>query len=383
MQNEYDLIIVGTGSVGAAAGYYAAKRGLKVLEIDAGVPPHADGSHHGMTRIIRHAYGEGASYVPMVLRAQQLWGELDSQVPEQIFHQTGVLNVGPRTSPFLKNVLSSARKYDLPVEKLTADQIRQRWPEMAVPDHFAAAFETDSGYLMSELAIKHYVRLARELGAVQQFNSLVRDVSTLADGRVSVTTNQGEFVGRQVLVSAGTWAKELLPDLPIQPVRKVFAWFDAATDLAEENKFPAFTVELDSGEQYYGFPADGKTIKIGHHQGGQVISNRAGRVPFDQLAADFEDVSPFTDMLAGVGRLDHGASCTYDMSSDGDFIIDWVPNQPAIQVVTGLSGHGFKFASVLGEIVVQRVLGEEVPFDLRSLRLNRFSADEYSPKVEC
>jgi sarcosine oxidase/N-methyl-L-tryptophan oxidase len=375
MREIYDLIIVGTGSVGSAAGYQAAKRGLKVLEIDAGVPPHTGGSHHGQTRIIRHAYGEGASYVPMVLRAQELWAELDEQSAETIFHQTGVLNVGPKTAPFLKNVIASAKAYDLPVDVMDATQLRERWPALQVPDHFAGAYETDSGYLMSEAAIKNYVRLAGELGATQQFNTLVQQVGTNSAGDVVMTTDAGEFVGHKALVTAGTWAKDLVPGLPIQPIRKVFAWFNADQSLAESADFPAFTVELDNGEQFYGFPADGNTIKIGRHQGGQLISERGDRVPFGKIAEDQTELLPFTQRLTGVGRLDHGAACTYDMSPDGDFIIDTVPGQPNIQVMTGLSGHGFKFASVLGEIAVQRAVGESVPFDLRPFRLNRFKKE--------
>lgn len=223
---KYDLIIIGSGSVGAAAGYYATRAGLKVLMTDAHIPPHQQGSHHGDTRLIRHAYGEGEKYVPLVLRAQTLWDELSTHNEEPIFVRSGVVNLGPADSAFLANVARSAQQWQLNVERLDATALMTRWPEIRVPDNYIGLFEADSGFLRSELAITTWLRLAREAGCAQLFNSLVSHIHH-DDNGVTIETSEGCYHASKALISAGTWVKALVPELPVQPVRKVFAWFKA------------------------------------------------------------------------------------------------------------------------------------------------------------
>lgn len=223
---KYDLIIIGSGSVGAAAGYYATRAGLKVLMTDAHMPPHQQGSHHGDTRLIRHAYGEGEKYVPLVLRAQALWDELSTHNEEPIFVRSGVVNLGPADSAFLANVARSAQQWQLNVERLDATALMTRWPEIRVPDNYIGLFEADSGFLRSELAITTWLRLAREAGCAQLFNSPVSHIHH-DDNGVTIETSEGSYHASKALISAGTWVKALVPELPVQPVRKVFAWFKA------------------------------------------------------------------------------------------------------------------------------------------------------------
>ncbi|MZT10186.1 N-methyl-L-tryptophan oxidase, partial [Citrobacter amalonaticus] len=202
---KYDLIIIGSGSVGAAAGYYATRAGLNVLMTDAHMPPHQQGSHHGDTRLIRHAYGEGEKYVPLVLRAQALWDELSTQNEEPIFVRSGVINLGPAGSPFLANVAHSAKQWQLNVEQLDAAAIMARWPVIRVPADYTGLFEADSGFLRSELAIKTWIRLAEEAGCAQLFNCPVTAIHHDDDGGVTVETADGEYSAKKALVSAGTW----------------------------------------------------------------------------------------------------------------------------------------------------------------------------------
>ena len=373
MAESFDLIIIGTGSVGASAGYYAAKKGLKVLEIDAYEPPHSEGSHHGQTRIIRHAYGEGPVYVPLVLRAQELWDELATNTGADIFHQTGVLNIAPKNSSFLANIRQSSETYNLPIKVYNAKDAHEKWQGINLPDHFQAVLEQKSGYLNSEVAIQTYIDEAKKIGVRTQFNTVVTKIEEVQNGQVIVTTNQGIYQGKNAVVSVGTWVKNLVPNLPIKPIRKVVSWFESPDIFEEKNGFPAFTIQLDNGTHYYGFPSNNGLIKIGRHQGGQKISSAAERLSFGTLAEDTTEIDPlFKNVLKNIGKLDHGVSCSYDLSPDENFIIDYLPDKKHIQIVTGLSGHGFKFASVLGEIIVNKVIGNEVKFDLSPFLLSRF-----------
>nr|WP_318382063.1 N-methyl-L-tryptophan oxidase [uncultured Enterobacter sp.] len=369
---KYDLIIIGSGSVGAAAGYYATQAGLRVLMTDAHLPPHQQGSHHGDTRLIRHAYGEGEKYVPLVLRAQTLWDELAARSGEAIFERTGIVNLGPADSTFLANVAQSAREFNLDVEHLDAQALMARWPEIRVPDDYIGLFESQSGVLRSELAVKTWIELAREAGCAQLFNCPVTGIQHTQDG-VVIETAEGEFSGAKLLVSAGTWVTRLLPELPVQPVRKIFAWFQADGRYSVKNAFPAFTGEMPNGDQYYGFPADDNALKIGKHNGGQLIHSEEERKPFGSVATDGSESFAFLrQFLPGIGGCLHGAACTYDNSPDEDFIIDTLPGHPETLLITGLSGHGFKFAPVLGEIAVQFAQGAASGFDLTPFALGRF-----------
>lgn len=371
---NYDLIIVGSGSVGAAAGYYASRSGLKVLMIDSGHPPHDQGSHHGDTRLMRHAYGEGEKYVSLVLRAQKLWDTLAETSGEKVFHRTGVINLGPASSPFIRNAISSAEKFSIPVETLDADAINARWPEITAPENYIGVFEPDAGVLKSEIAVKAYIHLAKRGGCTLQFNCRVTEIRHSETG-VIVVTEDGEYHGRKLLVSAGTWVTKLLPKLPVTPVRKIFAWYQANNSYSENNKFPGFVAETPNGDFYYGFPAENNELKLGKHNGGQNINSPEQRKPFGAIVSDDSELLPFLrEFLPGIGACLHGAACTYDMSPDEDFIIETLPGHKNTLLISGLSGHGFKFASVLGEIASQFALDQKSPFDLSPFSLSRFKS---------
>ncbi len=370
---QYDLIIIGSGSVGAAAGFYARKAGLNVLMTDAHMPPHQHGSHHGDTRLMRHAYGEGEKYVPLVLRAQTLWDELATISGEAIFERSGVVNLGPADSTFLDTVAQSAAQFSLPVEHLDAAAVMKRWPEITVPQDYRAIFEPDSGVLKSELAVKTLIAMAKDAGCAQLFNCPVTAIKSDENG-VTIETSEGSWQGKKLLLTAGTWVKQLYPELPIQPVRKVFSWFQADGRYSQKNNFPAFTGELPNGDQFYGFPAVDDALKIGKHNGGQVIDSPEERKAFGGVATDGSEAFSFLrQILPGIGGCLHGAACTYDNSPDEDFIIDTLPGQPDVLFIGGLSGHGFKFATVLGEIAAQFAQQKTPEFDLSAFALNRFN----------
>ena len=215
-------------------------------------------------------------------------------------------------------------------------------------------------------------QLAKEAGCAQLFNCPVTAIRHDDDG-VTIETADGEYQAKKAIVCAGTWVKDLLPELPVQPVRKVFAWYQADGRYSVKNKFPAFTGELPNGDQYYGFPAENDALKIGKHNGGQVIHSADERVPFAEVVSDGSEAFPFLrNVLPGIGCCLYGAACTYDNSPDEDFIIDTLPGHDNTLLITGLSGHGFKFASVLGEIAADFAQDKKSDFDLTPFRLSRF-----------
>ncbi|MEA9391974.1 N-methyl-L-tryptophan oxidase [Acerihabitans sp. TG2] len=371
----YDLIIIGSGSVGSAAGFYATEAGLNVLMVDAAFPPHHAGSHHGETRIIRHAYGEGKKYVPLLLRAQTLWDELAIRSDTRLFHRSGVLNLGPHQSDFITNAISSSQAYQLDCDILNTAQITARWPEFTLPKDYLGVFEPQAGYLKSELAIANYIRLAEQAGCAQLFNCAVTAIERQGREFDIATLDGSHYQGHKLLISAGTWVKKLIPSLPITPVRKVFSWHQADGRFSEDNHFPAFTLETPDHSHYYGFPADKNALKIGKHDGGQPIDRAEQRTPFGSHPTDGSENFDFLrHFLPGVGVCLNGDSCTYDLSPDEDFIIDTLPDNPDMLIVSGLSGHGFKFASVLGEIAAGFAAGHRCAFDLAPFALSRFAS---------
>lgn len=368
----YDFIIVGSGSVGSAAGCYAARAGLKVLMIDNGHPPHDLGSHHGETRLIRHAYGEGARYVPLVLRAQALWDDLQTLTEEEIFARTGVLYFGFAGSDYLAGVRDSAAKWGIPLETHDAQAAKVRWPQIAIPDEFRVLLEPGAGFLRSQNAVRAYLQLARASGADMAFGHPVSAISS-DDGGVMVIAGDSTWRARKVLVSAGTWATKILPGLPITPVRKVLTWHDTDGRYDRADGFPCFSCIMPDGNLFYGPPAESGELKVGRHTGGQVIGSPAERLPFGAIDSDTSEVTDFLRrMLPGVGAIRRGVTCTYDNSPDEDFIIDTLPEQPDVMVIAGLSGHGFKFSSVLGEIACDFAQHKPASFDLTPFLLSRF-----------
>lgn len=371
-QMIYDLIIIGSGSVGSAAGYYSRQAGLNVLMIDSHFPPHKEGSHHGQTRIIRHAYGEGDGYVPLLLQAQALWEKLDEKSDEPIFEKTGVLNAGPQTSEFIQQAIESAKQYQIEIEISTGEEAKIRWPEINLPANYTTVYEPNAGVLQCENAIKTYIKLANTLGCAQLFNCDVTAIHSQADV-VEVVTTDGCYYAKKIAVCAGTWVKKLLPQLPITPIRRVFAWHHADGRFSQKNGFPAFVIENEQGEGFYGFPSVNDELKLGKHIEWQPIDSNEERLPFGKYPTDGSTILKFLKhYLPGVGGCLYGAACTYDMTADEHFIIDTIDEKQSIFVVTGLSGHGYKFASVLGQIIQEFAAGQASQFDLTPFSLQRF-----------
>lgn len=373
---NYDVAIIGAGSMGMAAGYYLSKQHKRVALIDAYDPPHSEGSHHGGTRLIRHAYGEGEGYVPMVLRAQELWLELEKEAKQTLFHRTGVLNISREGSDFLQNVLMSATKHSLPLEKMTARDINNRWNGFNIPNNLIGCFEPESGVLMSEACVQAYRDLATEQGATFLTHSTITDINAGRE-EITIETNQQTIKATELIVSAGKGTNDVLTmldkQLPLQPTRKTFSWFDSDEALYKKDRFPAWAYDVDD-DTYYGFPSiDRAGVKIGRHSGGQPVSSTDPLEAFGTYPEDMGDVARLGRAIMPE-ELPHkeGKVCTYTNTPDGDFIIDRLENHPNVTVACGFSGHGFKFASVVGDILSDIVLKGESKQDVSGFKMNRF-----------
>ncbi|WP_017186336.1 N-methyl-L-tryptophan oxidase [Alkalibacillus haloalkaliphilus] len=373
----YDVAIIGAGSMGMAAGFYLAKENERVVLIDAFDPPHSEGSHHGETRLIRHAYGEGKSYVPMALRAQELWHELDRQVDEKLFDPTGVLNIGDKQSDFVKNVIESAKTHGLNLETLTADEVNERWEGFQLDNHLMGCYEPDSGVLMSERCIQAYRHLAFDAGAQFKFNEQIQKLET-RDDEVTITLSNETIQAKKLIISAGKGTNQVLAhlneQLPLNPTRKTFSWFQADEEFYHRDHFPGWAYDVD-GQTFYGFPSiENQGVKLGRHDSGHALEDPMTLAPFGHYEDDLEDVtSQVKRIFKEPMSHDEGKVCTYTNTPDGHFIIDELPDYMNIYVACGFSGHGFKFSSVVGEILTQLTLHGRTPFNIEPFRLSRFN----------
>lgn len=370
-------MVIGAGSVGLAAGYQLARRGARVVLLDEGAPPHALGSHHGSTRLVRYAYGEGARYVPLLLRARRLWQELEAESGESLLLPCGVLNLGRADSLFIHQVAASAREYGLALEQLEGDAIGRRWPAWHLPEGQGGAFEPEAGVLYCERALLAYRRLAERAGARLLEHSAVRALSMDSAGGVTASTAQGEVRAGKALICAGQHSARLLAglglSLPLTRVRKTFAWYRADEASMGPGRFPGFSADVAQGI-YYGFPTlDGAGFKLGRHDGGQLLAPGEPLAPFGTLAEDREELDSFVHRyLPQVGDFIEGKACHYIRTPDEDFILDRHPEHEQVFFASACSGHGFKFASVLGELFAHWMLDGEPGFELAPFRLARF-----------
>jgi sarcosine oxidase/N-methyl-L-tryptophan oxidase len=373
--NHFEAIVLGGGTMGSAAAWALGKRGVRTLVLEQFRHVHALGAHSGKTRIIRHAYAEGPEYVPLVQRADALWQELEAATGRQVLHRTGGLDMSAPGNTQARDARRSAEHWGLPFEWLTGAEVRARWPQFLIPDEWEACYSPQAGFLRVEPALHGLGDAARALGVKIREEEPVRAWSGDGGG-VRVETDRATYRADRLIVTAGAWAGRLLADLglPLTVRRKTLFWF-AVDDPASfaPDRFPIFIADLvDAG--MYGFPILAEPgIKVANHRGGLTVD--PDTVDRTVHPGEEADVAAFvTTMLRGVtGRVVESAACLYTLTPDEDFVLDRHPAVPGVVFGAGFSGHGFKFATAVGEHLVDLVSDPSTqPY--RILTLNRFAA---------
>jgi sarcosine oxidase len=374
--DTYDVIVLGIGGMGSATAYHLARRGKRVLGLERFQIPHEMGSSHGLTRIIRLAYYEHPGYVPLLRRSYELWRELQQAAGEQLLYVTGSIDAGEADGEVVQGSLLSCRLHDLPHELLSGAELARRFPGYQLPVDYLALLQPDGGFLLPERCIVSHATAARELGAEIRTGEQVLDWEPRTDG-VAVMTERGEYVADRLVVTAGPWASKLLPGLAALavPERQVLGWFEVADPaLFALERFPVFNLLVPEG-RYYGFPefqVPGLKIGLYHHLEEQVDPDTVDR---DTHARDEQVLRRAVERYfpAANGRTLATKVCMFTNSPDEHFILDLHPDDPRISIAAGFSGHGFKFCSVVGEIMADLAERGETRHDISLFRLGRFS----------
>jgi sarcosine oxidase len=370
----YDVIVIGVGAMGAAALYHLARRGLRVLGLDRYEIPNSMGSSHGLTRIIRLAQYEDPAYVPFVRRAYELWKELEHAAQRRLLFETGTLSAGRVGTRVFDGALRSCIEHNVPHEVLTSDEISARFPAMRFPADVMGVHERLGGYLEPEACITTHVAMAQRLGA--KVHARERVIGWSSDERgVEVRTERATYHAKQLVICPGAWADQLVDVAAgvVQTERQVVGWFEPLRpDLFSPHRMPVFVVDVDEGH-YYGFPVHGAPgFKIGryHHLEERVSIEQLDREPHPRDEAVLRvAVERYFPLAAG--PLLSMAVCTFSLTPDGNFVIDRHPHQPRVTLAMGFGGHGFKFASAVGEASADLVVHGETRVDTSIFRWGR------------
>jgi sarcosine oxidase len=352
----YDVIVVGLGGMGSAAAYHLATRGCRVLGVEQHEPAHDKGSSHGGSRIIRQSYFENPGYVPLLLRAYELWAKLAADAQREIYRLTGGLFIGPPDCPIVSGSLLASRQWDLPHEVLDAAEIAARFPNFTPQPTDIALYEAKSGFARPELTVRAHLELAQKAGATLQFGEPVLDWKQTAGG-VRVTTGRRSYSADQLVVCPGPWAPQVLArfGIPITVQRAVMYWLDPIGGISGFENHPIFIAENGSDANLYGLPAiDGPRggVKVAFARKGvactpDTIDRVVHPQEISELTARVAELLP----ALGGGPCLRAATCMYSNTPDLNFVIARHPQCDEVIVACGFSGHGFKFVPVVGEIL--------------------------------
>jgi sarcosine oxidase len=384
--NTWDVIVIGAGAVGAAALRAAAEAGARALCLEHHAPAHERGSSHGHSRIFRHAYFEHPDYVPLLRHSTARFESLERESGVALLHRCGMLVAGPHDSTVVHGSLASGRRWDLAVEALDADALESRFPWFAHPRDSIGAFEANAGLVRPEAAVHAALAVAESRGAELRIGTRVHALVEDASG-AWVDTNHGRERARNVVVAAGAWSSQLLPELTrrLTVTRQIQAWV-ATTPGKDVSTMPCWYVDRGPRERpLYGLPPDpaapaqqggaasrSRHPKVGLHGSDVVVNPDAGAAVVDDtdLAMLWRAYRAAAPALAG--PVVAAATCLYTMSPDGQFIVGTRPGARRIHFAAGLSGHGFKLSPALGDALVDLAIHGRTELPIGFLSPARF-----------
>jgi sarcosine oxidase len=378
-QRHYDAIVLGLGAMGSATLCHLALRGWRVLGLEQYAAGHSLGSSHGDSRIIRETYFEHPLYVPLVHRAHQLWRELEERSGTSLMMINGGIMIGPAGGVVVQGSLRSAIEHNLPHELLTPEATRERFPAFHLADDLVAVLDPRAGYLDPEACNRAHVSVARQLGAEARFDEPA--LEWMPDGAgVRVTTATANYLASRLVIAGGAWNVELLRDLrlPLTVERQSVFWLEpeSETELYDRARFPIYAYEYKPGSICYGFPRLPRGVKASVMHGGET-SRHPDRVRRTIERGEEEPLrAALRPILPGLARasIRESGVCIFTNTPDHDFIVDFHPDHPQVLVSSACSGHGFKFASALGEAQADLLTTWSAKFDLSAFRLDRWSA---------
>lgn len=375
MDNSYDTIVVGLGGMGSAAAYHLSKRGQCVLGLDAHHRNHTQGSSHGSSRIIREASNKGATeYVPLAQRAYELWHELEEESGRDLLSITGGLVIGEPEGDTIAGEIRSAQQYDLAYEQLSSAEVSHRFPAFRLPDNLVAVFEQRAGILQPEACVEAHLDLAASYGADLRFSEPVYKWEVNEAG-VQIETSHATYEGKRLVVTVGPWASELLSDLqlPLFVERVVNVHFEPLEpSLFTVERCPVYTLDVPEG-WYYGIPLlPDQGVKFGGHNDSESCTPHTIRREIDsaEIEALRKVLNRYLPGSAGIVRW--ALTCMYTMTPDGHFIVDRHPLHSQVVYGCGFSGHGFKYTSVIGEVLADLATEGETRHPIRFLSSSRF-----------
>lgn len=385
-----DVVVIGLGAMGSAALYQLARRGVKAVGIDQFEPPHDRGSTHGETRITRQAIGEGEAYVPLALRSNEIWKELEAATGERLLVQNGCLILeslqrnaqGPIRAAFLSRTQQAALRYNIPHEMLDASEVRHRYPHFTPSEDEIGYFEPGGGYLNPERCISVQLQQARALGSSIQLGVRVSSVERDGTG-VRVVTDRGTIQAGQAIVSAGAWASALLGapyDRLLSPTRQVMHWFEIEAEWARHWAESPVFIWSDGphpNDFFYGFPSlsGSNTMKTaGEQYDATTLPDDVNRV-VDPSESDAMYARHLSGRVRGLrSKAVRAITCLYTVTPDSNFLIDHHPENESILVVSPCSGHGFKHSAAIGEVAAQCAVEGKSAIDISAFHLRRFDS---------
>ena len=376
---SYDVAIVGLGGMGSAITAHCAARGASVIGLEQFQPVHDLGSSHGKSRMIRKAYFEDPAYVPLVIRAYELWRKLEQDSREDMLQLTGVLSVGEESSEIIAGTRRAAKGHGLALESLSREEVKERYPTLKLLQDEVAIFEPDGGVLNPERAVAAHLQMARAKGAELRFG-VAMEGWRATGGAFELRLSDGtKVLANKLVLALGPWFQETLESLgvPIRVQRNVQAWFSPASDAYDASRFPAFLLNRRGlAAPLYGFPDFGDGVKAAYHGLGDLTD--AEHVDREvNVARDVEPIAQELErwMPGAAESLREAKPCMYTLTPDGNFVIDRHPKHAGVILCGGFSGHGFKFAPVIGEIGAELALDGGSRHGIEFLSLRRFNLD--------